>query len=453
MAQPPVPYKSQYWANVSTAASWLATYLQSHNHPASDDGLARVYYDCQMGAFRLRDYSGDAAWDTLVQEAFDAYISYYVAPNNGGVQGFRLFTDGPLEDVLRNTARKTTALSAINLMLTGAAGITNDDYSTAPYSRECAYALITHINAERAGVTLSLSQKSRRAQLYSWALGHLDTWGAGNTLMKPFMVGLTAKALTHYHQYVDADAAIATKLAAVEDYLWSSCWLAGSKAFKYADRSFTDANDPGWELTYANPQPDLNLLISPLYGWLWYRTGTQKYRDRHDLIFEGGVTGTQSNGSFGNSNNPLGKQINQQLYWGPLGIAWAESDPVTSGGGGGGGGGGSARSVLYFPYPTRSTGPGLTFAKTVDEQVWAGVDLTAALGAGVTVASAAASCAETPGGANADSLVGTPAVEGGTKVAVLCAGGTAAKSYVLKLVVTLTDGQKWVARITFTVAA
>ncbi len=38
-----------------------------------------------------------------------------------------------------------------------------------------------------------------------------------------------------------------------------------------------------------DPAPDLNLLIAPMYGWLYAQTGASRFRDRGDAIFVGGV--------------------------------------------------------------------------------------------------------------------------------------------------------------------
>jgi len=50
------------------------------------------------------------------------------------------------------------------------------------------------------------------------------------------------------------------------------------------------------------PAPDLNQLIGHVYAWIWHMTGDATYRDKADLIFEGGVNGAYLS---------RGKQFNQ----------------------------------------------------------------------------------------------------------------------------------------------
>jgi hypothetical protein len=61
------------------------------------------------------------------------------------------------------------------------------------------------------------------------------------------------------------------------------------------------------------PAPDLNLLIAPLYAWLWKQTGNPSYRDRGDQLWQGGVEGAYLDG---------GKQFNQNYWWSFDYVAW-----------------------------------------------------------------------------------------------------------------------------------
>lgn len=109
----------------------------------------------------------------------------------------------------------------------------------------------------------------------------------GGPYVRPFMVGVVSKVLIQYYTQIDADSRILSALADVSDYIWTTCFktTAGAwgaaNAFLYSDRTGFDGDD-------AITQPTLNMLICPLYGWLWSQTGEQQYRDRGDLIFTGG---------------------------------------------------------------------------------------------------------------------------------------------------------------------
>lgn len=61
------------------------------------------------------------------------------------------------------------------------------------------------------------------------------------------------------------------------------------------------------------PAPDLNLLISPMFEWLYKQTGQSRFRVRADTIFEGGVKGAWLVG---------GKQFNQNYMWSFDQVKW-----------------------------------------------------------------------------------------------------------------------------------
>lgn len=329
----PVPNKAEYWAYMSEWAGYLNDWFIANNHPANDGGLANTYYDGEMCAYRLKDHFGTTDYDNFIQEGFDAYTTYYVIPNSGSVQGYRNFTDGEREDVIRATSRAVDALSAINLQLLNGSYVASGDVSDSLLSRECAYALECHINAELAGVVLSAPQLARREQLKTWALGHIDQWAINFTApyFRPFMGALTAKALIAYYTNVAVDASIVSKLKTLADYAWSTCWRSttgtwgAANSFSYTDRIVTDPSD-------IETQPDLNILIAPWWGWLYYMNQGAAYRVNGDSIFSGGVPvydgAAHVSGAYLGTRsavNPAGKQYDQQLFWGPQYIVWAEN--------------------------------------------------------------------------------------------------------------------------------
>lgn len=329
----PVPQKATYWAYMVEWAGYLEQWLVNNNNPANDGGLAQVYYDGQLGAYRVADYAGDIGlYETYLEETFKAYVGYYVLPNNGSVQGFRNFTAGQLEDVLRNTVRAADALQSIQLQLLNGAYVATGDCSDPELSRECAYAINTHINAQRAGIVLSGAQLARLAQLKAWSDGHLDAW-INNTApyCRPFMAAITMMAEINYYNYVAADPNLITRGSDLADYIWTTCWKSTSgpwgvaNAFLYTDRTGFNPDDD-------KTVPDLNLMISPWFAWLYYIGAGAGYRTQHDDIFQGGIP--VYNGPFHDAGsylgtrssiNPSGKQYYQQLVYGPQGIAWAEA--------------------------------------------------------------------------------------------------------------------------------
>lgn len=329
----PVPGKATYWEYMDEWAGYLDTWFINNNHPANDSGLAQTFYDGEMCGYRLKDHFLTADYDNFINEGWLAYTDYYVLPNLGFVQGFRNFTDGELEDVLRVTSRSVDSLDAIGKQLLNGAYVASGDVSDSTLSRECAYAIETHINAARTVIGLTAPQLARLEQLKAWAIGHIDQWCVNLTApyFRPFMGALTAKALINYYDYIFSDVAIVAKLKILADYAWSTCWKSTAGAwgqansFLYTDR---DVGDPLDNFT----QPDLNILICPLWGWLYYRAQGAAYRTNGDQIFQGGIP--NYSGAFHVSGaylgtrsavNPAGKQYDQQLYWGPRYIEWAEA--------------------------------------------------------------------------------------------------------------------------------
>ncbi|MBZ5636897.1 MAG: hypothetical protein LAO55_27555, partial [Acidobacteriia bacterium] len=58
---------------------------------------------------------------------------------------------------------------------------------------------------------------------------------------------------------------------------------------------------------------DLNLLLAPMYGWVYQRTGAQIYRDQGDQLFNAGVAGAWLDG---------GKQFSQNYRWSQKYVEW-----------------------------------------------------------------------------------------------------------------------------------
>jgi len=333
MAQPAVANKAAWWSKLIDFAGYHKTNLHNNaNDGNSDLGLFHQYYDGAASAFKILDYTSDSAtWTPLVNYFRTAWNTYYVLPNNGGVTGFRKFTHGNLEDVLRNNSFKTESLNAMNLIAANGAYSASGDVSPkqaqVPLDRECAYSLETFINLGRARA-LTPTETARRDQLFEWCLAHLDSYTNGVALyMKFFMAGLVCRALVDYWGYVAQDARIPTKIKAVCDYAWGF-WDSVKGAWPYADKP-TGEPDDGYY--YA----DTNMLLAPAFAWIWYQRGIEDYRTRANTIFQASIPvysnsdNTWVSGAYvGTAANPLGKQWNQQLYWGPKLITWLESDPL-----------------------------------------------------------------------------------------------------------------------------
>jgi hypothetical protein len=327
-----VPNKAAYWAMLEEWDPYIDGYWTNETNGGFKQ--LQTYYDGELCRYRLRDhFATTSPYYASADKSNQWYSSYYVQPNNGSLPGYWVFPQGLVERFIRraDANAKTQALNLLNNASYANTQAAGEDLSTQEYSREVAYALEAKIHCPKmSGVILTSTQLTRRSQLFEWSLGHLHIWASNlGSYCRPFMVGITCKALIDYWENVAQDPRIKTNIIAIVDYIWNTCWNAAGQAFNYTDRA------TGIEPTDLQPQPDLNMIVAPIYGWLWSQTGNAIYRTRGDQIFTGGISvysgAVHVSGSWlgtRDSSNPAGKQYNQQLYWGPRYIEWGEL-PVT----------------------------------------------------------------------------------------------------------------------------
>lgn len=313
-------------------AGMLRDSLSPSSPNGSEHKLANTYYDAQEVFYKVYDYTGDSQWLTAAGYAQSAYATYYVDANSGGVPGYWSFTHGLTRDYILNA--DTAARNSVNLLRTNAAFHTTGDTSDDLLSRENAYALIAHINAVRCGYS---ANTSRITTLFNNALGHIDQWCVSLTAdyVRPFMVALTCRALIHYWQYYNEDSQIPTAIATAYDYIHTNCWDAAAKSWNYTDRD-VGSTDP----VDLDPQPDLNMLILPVLGWLYSNPTVtdSKWLTRGDEAFDGGVSiydqygfwvsGAYLGGQSAASVN--GKHVCQYLVWSTDYLSWRGFVPVTN---------------------------------------------------------------------------------------------------------------------------
>jgi hypothetical protein len=278
ISQAPIPELGNWQNDMLTFGQQhgtaLANYLQTNG---TELALGATYYDAARVFYQIADYTGDSSWNTFAKLAITAYRDGYVIPNNGGVPGYWNFTRGLVLDYERtgDLASKDAAI-LLSHNAAFAADYTPIAWTdNAAYSREVAYAIVSYLDAERLGEP----RRDRLEGLFEQALGHLDQWfvQASDPDYAPFMFALTADALIQYYQQVDQDPRILEKIEAGANWTWNNAWVAQDKAFWYRKSDRTSA-------------PDLNLLICPVYEWLYQQTGNVQYRNQADQVFAGGVT-------------------------------------------------------------------------------------------------------------------------------------------------------------------
>jgi hypothetical protein len=268
------------------------------------DALSVTYYDMTRVMYQIADYTKDPSWNACALAARRVYRDEYVMVHRGGVPGYWNFTTGLRMDYDRT--HDPLSKEAVGLLSTQAAyareGGPLEWTQSADKSREVAYAIVSYVDAEALG----FPRRARRAQLVDQAYDHLKQWfvtfawkGPSPALhqFSPFMVGLTAHALIRDWEQT-RDPRLGQALRTAADWLWEHAWQGRERSMFY------DALNGGTGV--GTGHADLNLLIAPLYAFLYRQTGEAKYRTAGDELFGGGVDGAWIEGP---------KQFNQNYWW------------------------------------------------------------------------------------------------------------------------------------------
>jgi len=307
----PLPGLGQWKAN-------MVSYGKAHCKPtelATYEGFV-WYYDGTRTYYQIADYTQDPKW-TECASALDAFYRKYVLTNNGNVQGWRVFPQGLAIGYKRNgiAADKTAVLA---LLTNGYANFSN----IAPVidwtlSREISYGLETHLVAESLGNPRNPNFQNVVEILF----GHFDQWFLTQNALytQPFMVALAAEAMIDYFD-ATGDNRVPPLLKLAADQLWAVSWDKRSQSFWYYNNNGSPASRECSTESDTKPckitSPDLNLLIVPLYGWVYQHTGLKVYRDRGDQIFKAGVSEAYLEG---------GKQFSQNYRWSGKYIEWRKA--------------------------------------------------------------------------------------------------------------------------------
>jgi hypothetical protein len=261
------------------------------------------YYDGTRVAYQIAEYTNNDNFKTCATYPRNVYRPY-VVNNGGGIPGWRNFAKGFRLDYEHtgDEVSKQAALALVNASY-GPNGITTVGLISEGLSREVAYAINTMLETEKLGQP----RHARLAEYVDIALGHIDQWFVLGeySRMAPFMFALTSEALIHYYE-ATADPRILPALKKGADWIWNHAWVA-------SDRSFCYEYIPSAENNCSVGAPDLNLLVVPVYGWIYAQTGEASYIEKGDLIFLGGVEGAWL---------AQGKQFNQNYRWSMDYLRW-----------------------------------------------------------------------------------------------------------------------------------
>ena len=306
----PIP-NIELWKNqmLSFGEAHCAEHKNNDNYNF-DTRLLNTYYDAEWVYFQIADYTNNTYWLSCAAAARSVYRDQYVIPNDGFVTGYWNFSHGNTQNYLRTgdpVSKEAVVLNSKNAAF-ARDGTQPWETDSCLASRETAYAIMSYLNAEEVGEP----RRERLAQLVDQALGHIDQWFVSKSCpyVKSFMVALTSQALIQYYAKT-GDTRIPSAIETAANGLWSKTWDEPSQSFLYLDHPVNN------EL--ASPAPDLNLLIAPLYGWLYHQTGDVVYRDAGDRIFASGVE---------NAYLVNAKQFNQNYRWSIQFVQWRSTAPL-----------------------------------------------------------------------------------------------------------------------------
>lgn len=241
-----------------------------------DEKLAACYYDCPLVYKQIGDYTHDyATWNPCLAAGRNVYGAQYVVANGGVVPGYWNFTQGS------RWAGDGNVVDLLSHHASYAGGDSPGDISHDPnFQREVAWALQSYIdgNALGFGPYDRMTPWLENLLYYHQMQFVLHT----SAYVKPFMVGISSMALIRYYEEVEPDPRILATLKFTSASLWRDFWVGSAGGFKYSDVVVNGES--------TAPAPDLNLLILPMWGWLYKVTGDPLYIQQGDQIFHEGVT-------------------------------------------------------------------------------------------------------------------------------------------------------------------
>jgi len=295
------------------------------------DGV-RVFYNVQ------NLLKASINWEQCRQNVRAVYRDDYVIPNKGAIPVFLQFPQGAYIDYIKGNGA-TEALTFINYIDAHTYGVANGGLVDVNYlQRETAYSLKNDIYANKLGqnnVRYGQSTNFWLAYHLDHVLGHVDQicLSQNASYFENFMAGLQADALIDYYTDVSPDPRIPSAIKCLADYLYTNQWnLINFDPGSFPYDSWRATGNIG--SATGSSMVSLNMLIAPMYAWLFKMTGLSQYQIVGDVIWDHGVLfdgplagGLDNNLGSGNGypNCNCGKQYSQQYMWGPSYVDWRSS--------------------------------------------------------------------------------------------------------------------------------
>ncbi len=312
--------------HVATWATAMTTYgrkwCTDPAPPPNEQGV--WYYDGMNTFFQIADYTRSTSpWVACANVVRTQYRDNFVIRKNGRIPGYEVFPHGLYRDCTVNSnATSCTALHDLAANANGASMFAGGiPYADATNIREGSYMLGAKRLDYDAGGGTTLAQVR---QMVAYCVGIVDqVVNTTTNFEEPFMDGLAAQALIEYYEDPKtgnrADVRVPVAIQALADHLWNFDWFAWAGSNGYFLYNVQN-NSRGVPNAGCGPGCDmqaLNLLIAPLYGWLYQNTGLQQYQLEGDTIWDAGV-----NDPVGGGIGWSGKNFSQQFRWSFDYVTW-----------------------------------------------------------------------------------------------------------------------------------
>jgi hypothetical protein len=282
-----IPGLATWEAQMDILGHKWCTYRDSSDAAGSFEGFgweqADWFYDGGRVFEQIDDYKANvlnrpnrAYWQHCSQGVLNPY-AYYLAANDGHMQGWRIFPYGMTMNYWRT--HNVVMLDAVNNLATVGTWSANPGYVDPMLMREMSYISNTWMANAQLGASVSPLLQQNIDKLIGMMIMAAEGTGSIGADAHPFMVGLAAETLSRWYSFSVAigkpDYRVVPVMKAALDTLWATNW-----------------QQSGWmnynrlELPVSTTDSSLlNNLNSQGYAWLWYMTGDETERQHAYALF------------------------------------------------------------------------------------------------------------------------------------------------------------------------
>lgn len=233
--------------------------------------------------------AGRSSWlecAELHRTRYKNYLNQRWGSNTGfRVQGYEVFPHGlyPADTQELSDLAHRHAFAAYGSPILGASPELMSEF----YQRETAFLLQAYTFWAKLGNT-DRDEAFQTVLEYTKEQSRMIIDGR-SPFVKPFFIGLTAHALIDYNEF-SADPEIPALIKALADRTWQE-WKGNRFTYVVCRNGYSNS-----ECSNIDEAPDTNMLIAPMFAWLYSQGFGSVYRDRADQIFVAGIERRDADG-------------------------------------------------------------------------------------------------------------------------------------------------------------